>query len=239
MAKRLKVGVVGAGVIAQVMHLNYLRELVRPLRNRCTVRYLGGERRQQRRPVQHPEEVHRLAGDDRRRRHRRRLHPDLGQSRADRRRGGECGQARPGREADVLLRRRRSGDEGRGRRGRGDVDGRVPETLRPGIRAFPGCRGEGRGATTHAGHHVRVAVPSRTSATTRWHPSRRSRRMRSRTSPRRPRPASPVRSARRIPSCARNTTWCCWTPWFTNSTPCVVCSVSRPAWSTSTCSPVS
>ena len=27
MADRLKVGVVGAGVIAQVMHLNYLREL--------------------------------------------------------------------------------------------------------------------------------------------------------------------------------------------------------------------
>ena len=27
MTERLKVGVVGAGVIAQVMHLNYLREL--------------------------------------------------------------------------------------------------------------------------------------------------------------------------------------------------------------------
>ena len=27
MSRRLKVGVVGAGVIAQVMHLNYLREL--------------------------------------------------------------------------------------------------------------------------------------------------------------------------------------------------------------------
>ena len=53
----------------------------------------------------------------------------------------------------------------------------------------------------------------------------------------RPRPASPVPSARRIRSCARSITWSCWTRSSTSSTPFAACSVSRPAWSTSTCRP--
>ncbi len=40
MTKRLKVGVIGCGLIAQVMHLHYLRELSELMRNRSIVRCL-------------------------------------------------------------------------------------------------------------------------------------------------------------------------------------------------------
>ena len=53
------------------------------------------------------------------------------------------------------------------------------------------------------------------------------------------RPASPAPSVRPPRSCARNTTWCCWTPWSMRSTPSAASSVSRRAWNTSTCRAVS
>ena len=66
MTDRLKVGVVGAGVIAQVMHLNYLRELSDRFEIVALCDISDENADQQRRQVRHSEEVHRLAGDARR-----------------------------------------------------------------------------------------------------------------------------------------------------------------------------
>ena len=113
MTDRLKVGVVGAGVIAQVMHLNYLRELS----DRFEIVALCDISDENAANNAHRYNISKTFTDWREmldgRRHRRRLHSDFGQSCADRHRCGESGQARLGGEADVLLRRRRSGDEGR------------------------------------------------------------------------------------------------------------------------------
>ena len=185
MTDRLKVGVVGAGVIAQVMHLNYLRELS----DRFESLHSATSRRRTLRTTQSVTASRRhspTGGKCSKKPSRRRLHPDLGKSCAHRDRRGEGGQARPGGEADVLLGGRGRGDEDRRRRGGSDADGRVPQALRPGIRTVPSGRGERRRAAAHAGHHLRGAVPCPTSATTRWRRSRRSRRMRSRPSPRKP-----------------------------------------------------
>ena len=100
---RLRVGVIGTGVIGQVMHLHFLRELadryeiaavcdVSAAKRRC-----GGPR------LRRARRVHRLARDGGER-PRRGPHPHLGQPRADRHRGGALGAPRLYRKADVLSR---------------------------------------------------------------------------------------------------------------------------------------
>ena len=63
MTDRLKVGVVGAGVIAQVMHLNYLRELSDRFEIVALCDISGENAANNARAVQHSEDVHRLAGN--------------------------------------------------------------------------------------------------------------------------------------------------------------------------------
>ena len=78
MTRRLKVGVVGAGVIAQVMHLNYLRELADRFEivALCDISDENAANNAQRYNIAKTFSDWREMLE--RRRDRRRLHPDIG-----------------------------------------------------------------------------------------------------------------------------------------------------------------
>ena len=98
---RLRVGLIGTGIIAQVMHLHFLRELA----DRFEIAALCDSRADAPRPaprVRRGRRAHRLARDAARA-PRRGARADLGQPRADRRGGGARRAARLHREAHVLL----------------------------------------------------------------------------------------------------------------------------------------
>ena len=125
---RLKVGVVGAGLIAQVMHLHYLRELSDRFEISVLCDIAPAECRGQRGAIRGPEVVHGLARAAART-DRRRPRPHRRQPRADGDRGRESGPARPRREADVLFHGGGPGhDRGRGR-SRRHADGRLQQAL--------------------------------------------------------------------------------------------------------------
>ena len=215
-ARRLRVGLVGTGLIAQVMHLHYLAELADRFEVAAVCDIDGRQRRGVRRAVPHPRRLHRLAGTAPASA-RRGPGADLGQPRADRGGGGAGRAARVRGEADVLLGRRGTGDGGRGRAGRGDPDGRLPEALRPGLRALPagGRRLDRRPAA--AGDHVRVAAAALRRALPAAPAGAAARRASRSGSARTPTRGSGRRSARPPPSWSgRSTRWCCWTRWCTS-----------------------
>ncbi len=144
MTDRLKVGVVGAGVIAQVMHLNYLRELSDRFEivALCDISDENAANNAERYNIAKTFTDWRKMLED----------ADIDAvfiltsgSHAP----IAIAAAKAGKH--VLVEKpmcfsvaEGSGDEGRRRRGGGDVDGRVPQALRPGIRALSRGRGECR-----------------------------------------------------------------------------------------------
>ena len=110
MTKRLKVGVIGCGLIAQVMHLHYLRELA----EQFEIAALCDVSEDVRAACARDYGVRQTCAD-----WRELIALDLdavlvltlGQPCADRHRRGRGGQACAGREADVLLGGRRPGDD--------------------------------------------------------------------------------------------------------------------------------
>jgi hypothetical protein len=140
---KVRVGLVGTGVIAQVMHLHYLAELADRF-DVAAVCDLDGEAARAcagrygipvactdwRELLAHPLDAVMVLTSG--------SHAPIAEAAARAR------AARVRGEADVLLGRRGPGHGSRGRRGRGRPDDRLPETVRPGIR--PDARGDGPAA---------------------------------------------------------------------------------------------
>ena len=154
----LRIGVIGCGLIAQVMHLPYLRELSDrfSLEAICDLSpsVLVGRRRS----VRRPETRHPLAGTARAAA-RCRADRDARIARPARDRGRAGRSSRLCREADVLLAGRRAGDD-RGGAGRlVHAHGRQHEALRPRGRAPAAELAATTGPPSRPGHDARGAVP--------------------------------------------------------------------------------
>ena len=157
-ARRLRVGLIGTGLIAQVMHLHYLTELADrfEIAAVCDIvaaampkRALSGTASPLSSPTGRTCSGHPLDAV---------LVLTSGSRRTDRGGRGAGRAARVHREADVLLGGGRTRDGRRSRAGRGDPDGRLPEALRPGLRPLrTGGRRIDR-CPADAGNHVRVAA---------------------------------------------------------------------------------
>ena len=204
MAERLKVGVIGCGVIAQVMHLPHLLELDELLRAARGVRHLRADRDGVRARATATRRCSRAGRRCSRRAARRGARADLGQPRAgrDRRRARRHPRAR--READVPEPRRGAADARRRRRRRRPADGRDDEALRPGVRAAARGAARGRRAAARPGHDARVTV----AAVSRELRARAAGRPRRPSCSTRSRPRTSGVSVPRCPDADENTRYC-------------------------------
>ena len=230
---RLKVGVIGCGLIAQVMHLHYLRELAEQFEIAALCDVSDEVRAACARDYGVRAHLRRLARADRDG-PRRGAGAHLRQPCADRHRRGRCGKhvlvEKPMcfsvAEGQAMI--ARSGAR------RGDADGRLQQALRPGVSPAAG-RGEGtlrdlrlaRVTTLESPFqpyvaHYRLHRAAAPSATSR-HASRPTMRL-----------ASPRPSATPIRCRAAPIIWCCSIPWCTSSMRSAACWASRIGWNSPT-----